>query len=45
MTKPDQITSLQERIDTLKSSKLLTALDEFLIEAWKRNIKILEKQK
>lgn len=37
-----QINLLQERIDNLKTQKAVTSLDDFLIEVWKRSIKILK---
>ena len=39
-----QITAIQERITTLRNTKNLTKLDEFLIEVWERNVGILTNQ-
>ena len=44
MTPTAQISALQEQIKILKSNKALSLLDEFLIRAWERNIRLLEKR-
>lgn len=40
----DQITALHSQIKNLKKNKTLSLLDDFLIEVWERNIRILTKQ-
>ncbi len=37
-----QINELQERIDNLKSQKVVSKMDEFLIKNWERSITLLQ---